>query len=162
MRLSDLYDNFCQADTGTDVPQPLTEFDCISQSYHSSLSYIIKWSDFQANGLQRVRLLTEAVLQYSTLMLSTRRKNIRSLRLDKTFEIRIFSDSLHFFHSYLIYFYTHGISFPENTPRPNILAHLKKLLKDVSPRPYIRDFVVAFCCTLYYIRDFAIPYFVVH
>ena len=118
------------------------------QSYDSSFSYIIKRSDFQANGLQRVRLLTEAVLQYSTLMLSSRRKNIKSLRLDKIFEIRIFSDSLNFFHSYLIYFYTHGISFPENTPCPNILAHLKRSLKDVRPWAYVRDFVVHFCCTL--------------
>ena len=64
--------------------------------------------------------------------------------LYKIFEIRIFSDSLNFFHSYLIYFYTHGITFPENTPRPNILAHLKRLLKDVSPWTYIRDFVVPY------------------
>ena len=120
--------------------------------YYSSLSYIIKRSDFQENGLQRVRLLTKAILQHSTLMLSSRRKNIKSLRLDKIFEIRIFSDSLNFFHSYLIYFYTHGISFPENTPCPNILAHLKRSLKDVSPWAYIRDFVVHFCCTLLYSR----------
>ena len=51
----------------------LKEFNCISQSYHSSLSYIIWWSDFQANGLQRVQLQAETVLQYSTLMLSSRR-----------------------------------------------------------------------------------------
>ena len=51
----------------------LKEFNCISQSYHSSLSYIIRWSDFQVNGLQRVQLLTETVLQYSTWMLSKRR-----------------------------------------------------------------------------------------
>ena len=118
------------------------------QSYHSSLSYIIKRSDFQANHLQRVRLLTEVLLQYSTSMLSSRRKNIKSLRLDKIFEIRIFSDSLNYFRSYLIYFYTHGISFPENTPCPNKLAHLKRSLKDVSPWAYIRDFAVHFCCTL--------------
>ena len=70
------------------------------------------------------------------------------LLLHKIFEIRIFSDSLNFFHSYLIYFYTHGISFPENTPCPNILAHLKRSLKDVSQWAYVRDFVVHFCCTL--------------
>ena len=51
----------------------LKEVNCISQSYHSSLSYIIRWSDFQVNGLQRVQLLTETVLQYSTWMLSKRR-----------------------------------------------------------------------------------------
>ena len=51
----------------------LKEFNCISQSYQSSLSYIVWWSDFQANDLQRVQLLTETVLQYSTLMLSSRR-----------------------------------------------------------------------------------------
>ena len=44
----------------------LKEFNCISQSYHSSLSYIIRWSDFQVNGLQSVQLLRETVLQYST------------------------------------------------------------------------------------------------
>ena len=148
MRLSDLYDNSVMTHRNR-YSLTLKEFNCISQSYHSSLSYIIRRSDFQANGLQRVRLLTETVLQYSTLMLSSRRKNIKSLRLDKIFEIRIFSDSLNFFHSYLIYFYTHGISFPENTPRRNILlAHFKRRLKDVSPWAYIRDFVVPFCCTL--------------
>ena len=51
----------------------LKEFNCISQSYHSSLSYIIRWSDFQVNGLQRVQLLTETVLQHSTRMLTKRR-----------------------------------------------------------------------------------------
>ena len=116
--------------------------------YFSSLSYIIKRSDFQANGLQRVRLLTETILQYPTLMSSSRRKDIKSFRLDKIFEMRIFSDSLNFFHSYLIYFFTHRISFPENTPRSNILAHLKRPLKDVSPWVYIGDFVLRFCCTL--------------
>ena len=58
---------------------------------HSSLSYIIRRFDFQAKGLKaererererereseretyRVRLLAETVLQYSTLMLSSRR-----------------------------------------------------------------------------------------
>ena len=60
--------------------------------------------------------------------------------LHKIFEIKIFSDSLNFFHSYLNYFYTHGISFPENTPRPNTLAHLK----DVSPWASIQDFVVPY------------------
>ena len=147
MRLSDLYDNSVMTHRNR-YSLTLKEFNCISQSYHSSLSYIIRRSDFQANGLQRVRLLTETVLQYSTLMLSSRRKNIKSLRLDKIFEIRIFSDSLNYFHSYLIYFYTHGISFPENTPCPNILAHLKRSLKDVSQWAYVRDFVVHFCCTL--------------
>ena len=48
--------------------------DCFcKKSYHSSLSYIIRRSDFQANSLQRVRLLTETVLQYSTLILSIRK-----------------------------------------------------------------------------------------
>ena len=37
---------------------------------------------------------------------------------NKIFKIKIFSDFVNFFHSYLIYFYTHGISFPENTPAP--------------------------------------------
>ena len=31
-------------------------------------------------------------------------------------EFRIFSNPINFFHFYLIYFYTHGISAPENTP----------------------------------------------
>ena len=52
------------------------------QRYHSSLiSYIKGRSDFQAKGLERererererVRLLIETVLQYSSLMLSSRR-----------------------------------------------------------------------------------------
>ena len=159
MRLSDLYDNSVMTHRNR-YSLTLKEFNCISQSYHSSLSYIIRRSDFQANGLQRVRLLTETVLQYSTLMLSSRRKNIKSLRLDKIFEIRIFSDSLNFFHSYLIYFHTHGISFPENTPHPNILAYLKKALKDASPSAYIRDFVV-FVVPYYYIQDIVVPYFFV-
>ena len=51
----------------------LKEFNCISQSYHSSFSYIIRWSDFQRNSLQRVQLLIETVLQYSTLMWTSRR-----------------------------------------------------------------------------------------
>ena len=49
------------------------EFNCISQLYGSSLFYIIRWSDFQANGLQIVQLRAETVLQYSTWMLSDRR-----------------------------------------------------------------------------------------
>ena len=97
----------------------LKEFNCISQSYHSSLSFIIRRSDFQANSLQRVGLL-KTVLQYSTLMLSSRRKNIKLLRLES---FQVFSPF------FKIYFYTHGISFPGNTPRPNILAHLKGLWK---------------------------------
>ena len=117
----------------------LKEFNCISQSYRSSLSSIIRRSDFQANGLQRVRLLTETVLQYSTLMLWSRRKNMKLLRLES---FQVFSPF------FKIYFYTHGISFPGNTPRPNILVHLKRPLKDVNPWAYIRDFVVPFCCTL--------------
>ena len=47
----------------------------ILQSYH--FSYIIGQSNFQSNDLKReiwkVRLLTETILQYSTLMLSHRR-----------------------------------------------------------------------------------------
>ena len=41
-----------------------------------------------------------------------------------SFWIRIFSHSLNFFHFYLIYFYTHGISLMENSPHPGILTHL--------------------------------------
>ena len=119
MRLSDLYDNSVMTHRNR-YSLTLKEFNCISQSYHSSLSYIIRRSDFQANGLQRVRLLTETVLQYSTLMLSSRRKNIKLLRLES---FQVFSPF------FKIYFYTHGISFPGNTPRPNILAHLKGLWK---------------------------------
>ena len=53
---------------------------------------------------------------------------------DDIFEIRICSlHPLNFFHFYLIYFYTHGISSPENTPCPGILAHLKRPLKNLSP-----------------------------
>ena len=46
----------------------LKEFSCISQSFHSSLSYIIERSDFQAKRLKRdiyrAWLLTETALQY--------------------------------------------------------------------------------------------------
>ena len=48
------------------------------------------------------------------------------------FEITIFSHPLNFFHSYLIYFYTHEIGSPENIQHTGILAHLKRLLKNVS------------------------------
>ena len=44
----------------------------------------------------------------------------------------IFSHPLNFFHFYLIYFYTHGISSSKNTLRIGILAHLKRPLKNVS------------------------------
>ena len=48
------------------------------------------------------------------------------------FEITIFSHPLNFFHSYLTYFYTHEIGSPENIQHTGILAHLKRLLKNVS------------------------------
>ena len=50
----------------------LKEFNCISQSYYSSLSYVIGQSDFQTKGLKRARS-KETILQCSTLMLSNRR-----------------------------------------------------------------------------------------
>ena len=53
----------------------LKVFNCILQSYYSSLSYIIRWFDFQVNSLQIVQMLTEVVLQHSTLMLSSRRNH---------------------------------------------------------------------------------------
>ena len=124
------------------------------QSYHASFSYIILRSDFQANGLQRVRLLTEAELQYSTLMLSSRRKNIKWLRLEKIFEIRIFSDSLNYFRSNLIYLYTHGISFPENTPCPQHISPLKKVFERGKPVSLCSRFCCAFL--MYIVIIFAI------
>ena len=57
----------------------LKKFNYILQPYRCSLSCIKGRSDFQVKGLkkvreiQRVRLLTETVLQYFTLMLSSRR-----------------------------------------------------------------------------------------
>ena len=80
----------------------------------------------------REMLLPSLPIEYtcsSSLITEQTSENI----LHKIFEIRIFSDFLNFFHSDLNYFYTHRIGFPENTPRPNTLAHLKRLLKDVSP-----------------------------
>ena len=64
--------------------------------------------------------------------------------LNEIFKIRIFSHPLNFFHFYLIYFYSHGISSPKNTTLPSILAHLKRPLKNVSSWAYFRGFVVPY------------------
>ena len=49
------------------------------------------------------------------------------------FEIRILSHSLKFFHFYLIYFNTHGISSPKNSPLPLHISPLKKAFEKCKP-----------------------------
>ena len=86
IRVSDLYDNFHNFFRFLEIITlsrryrnnyclNLIEFNCISQPYHSSISYIKGRFDFQARERERkrVQLLKETVLQYSTLMLSSRR-----------------------------------------------------------------------------------------
>ena len=68
------------------------------------------------------------------------------MKQDETFEIRIFSNPINFFHFYLIYCYTHGISSPENIslqPR-----HISPLKKAFEKRNRVGLFL-RFCGTLF-------------
>ena len=65
---------------------------------------------------------------------------------NEIFEIRIFSHSLNFFHFYLIYFYTHGISFLENTPCSGML---KKAFEKCKPSSLFSRFCGTLLESLY-------------
>ena len=59
------------------------------------------------------------------------------------FEARTFSDPLRFFHCYLIYFYSYWtFPLPHVHLGISILAHLKRLFKNVSPWAFFWGFAI--------------------
>ena len=67
---------------------------------------------------KRAKVIMITILKYLELPMIVEQFQIVLNKQNEIFKIRIFSHLLNFFHSYLIYFYTHGISPPENTPAP--------------------------------------------